>query len=102
MIDYNTPTFYNDGYDDGGGDIRKVEHHLRQSLENISNIFDVRITVSFSHSCLFCALGNKKSSMSVMKNVMTHRAPDIYCCLQLDHTSGRSDKWRQNGDVGRQ
>ena len=50
MIDYNTPTFYNDGYDDGGGDIRKVEYHLRQSLENISSIFDVRITIIFSYS----------------------------------------------------
>ena len=52
MIDYNTPTFYNDGYEDGGGDIRRVEYHLRQSLENISSIFDVRITHSFNHSTI--------------------------------------------------
>ena len=78
MIDYNTPTFYNDGYDDDGGDIRKVEHHLRQSLENISNIFDVRITISFSHSCLVCALGNKKIKHECNEKCnMTYKAPDI-------------------------
>ena len=74
MIDYNTPTFYNDGYDDGGGDIRKVEDHLRQSLENISNIFDVRITIGFSHSynmCLFVHWAIKNEAhTSVTKNTI--------------------------------
>ena len=70
MIDYNTPTFYNDGYDDGGGDIRKVEHHLRQSLENISNIFDVRIIISVSHSSHFCALAIKKIKHEGTKNAI--------------------------------
>ena len=42
MIDYNTPTFFSDGYDDGAGDVTKVEHYLQQALDNISCIFDVR------------------------------------------------------------
>ncbi len=46
MIDYNTPVFYNDGYDDYGGDTRRTEHHLTQALNNISNIFEVRIVLS--------------------------------------------------------
>ncbi len=41
MIDYNTPVFYNDGYDDYGGDTRRTEYHLTQALNNISNIFEV-------------------------------------------------------------
>ncbi len=40
-VDYNTQTFSRNGHDDGAGDPRRTDGHLRQALDHFSNVFSV-------------------------------------------------------------